>query len=392
MIEFNDFRRLKTLAKRYARANRIAQHKALDLVAGQVGLPNWVKLVAASKKGWQLAPEQIATVEAFVLVPLATAIFRQGDPGAMSGRLATAQEADAGMIGMYAYRIHDFLHDVVMSGDGWCIRIPENPGAAAIVETYTADGQPCPVHEPEFLNVAIEIVKERAARVRGAISTDWPRRSTKPNLDGVVRHPLSGEESNTWFCYHCDGKITGAQVAENLWHCPGCGASPLDIYGAAFWAEDFGESCIPVGTECAGRRSSAAPKIVDGRPKLDLTADKIELLIRSALVEDAADVRERLGALHAEISVDEDNDVWIILDEDLWPDGKDPVEAMAVAALLGIQIEVAGTAFTIPFAWPGLGEIASDTSEYTRMMLDAYDQHCGPPARKSKASPPTEEV
>lgn len=392
MIESNDFRRLKTFAKRYARTNRIAQHQALDLVAGQLGFPNWVKLVAASKKGWQTTPEQDAAVEAFVMVPLATAIFRQGDPQATGARLADAVEADAGMIGVHPYRIHDFLHDVVMSGDGWSIRIPENPGAAAIVETYTADGQPRPVREPDFLNMAIEIAKERAARVRGAISTDWPRRSTKPDLDGTVRHPLSGQESSIWFCYHCDGKITGTQIAQNLWHCPGCGASPLDIYAAAFWAQDLGESCMPVDTEAAGRRSGAAPKIVDGRPKLDLTAAKIELLIRSALVEDAANVSERLGALHAEISVDDDNDVWIVLDEDLWPDSKEPVQALAVAALLGIEVELVGTAFTIPFAWPDLGKIASGTREYTRMMLDAYDQHGGLPERRTKAAPPNEGV
>ena len=105
------------------------------------------------------------------------------------------------------------------------------------------------------------------------------------------------------------------------------------------------------------RHDRPALKIVDGRPKLALNEEKIVLLIRSALIEEAANVSERLGALHAEISVDEDNDVWIALDIYLWPEDKDPAQALAVAELLGIQVDVACTQSTIPFAWPGLGEV-----------------------------------
>lgn len=287
--------------------------------------------------------------------------------------------------GEHAYRLLDVLHDVVISGEGWSIRVPENPSAIAIVETYTAPGATCPVLDPEFLQAALAIAQERAGNVRGEISADWPRRSTKPNLEGVVRHPLSGGESNVWFCYHCDGKITGAQIAQNLWHCPGCGASPLDIYDAAFWSDDEGKSLLPVETNDPDRQRTA-PKIVDGRPKLDLNEEKIILLIRSALIEEATNISERLGALHAEISVDEDNDVWIILDIDLWPEDKDTAQALAVAELLGIQIDVACTQLTIPFAWPGLGEVTSSTSEYTRMMLDAYAESGSPPGRMAGTS------
>lgn len=386
MTEANDLHTLKLLAKRYARANRIAQHQALDLVAGQLSFPNWVKLVAASKNGWQVEPQGIARLEAFVNAPMPAASFRQGDAEAMSRRFTHLREADRGMIGEHAYRLLDVLHDVVISGEGWSIRVPENPSAIAIVETYTAPGATCPVLDPEFLQAALAIAYERAGSVRGEISADWPRRSTKPDLEGVVRHPLSGSESNVWFCYHCDGKITGAQIAQNLWHCPGCGASPLDIYDTAFWSEDKGKSFLPIKTKNAGRQDIPALKIVDGRPKLDLNSEKIILLIRSALIEEATNLSERLGALHAEISVDEDNDVWIILDIDLWPEDKDTAQALVVAELLGIQIDVACTQFTIPFAWPGLGEVTSSTSEYTRMMLDAYAEYGGLPDSKAGTS------
>lgn len=384
MTETKEPRRLKALAKRYARANRIAQHQALDLIAGQLGFPNWVKLVSASKKGWQADTEQMTSVEVFAEGPLPAATFLRGDPEAMNRRFAYLEQAEHGMIGDHAYRLQEVLHDVIIAGEGWSIRVPENPGAIPIVETYTDQQKDCPVLDPEFLQAALRLARDRAGEVRAEISTDWPRRSTKPDLDGAVRHPLGRGESDVWFCLYCDGKITGGQIAQNLWHCPGCGASPLDIFDTAFWSDDEGTSFMPVKTNGAVGRDEPGFRIVDGRPKLDLDEEKIILLIRSALLDDATNISEKLGALQAEISVDDENDVWIILDVDLWPEDKDPLQALAVAELLGVEVELASTSFTIPFAWPGLGELSSSTSEYTRMMLDAYAQYGGPPDNKMK--------
>ncbi|WP_217359329.1 hypothetical protein [Ruegeria arenilitoris] len=110
----------------------------------------------------------------------------------------------------------------------------------------------------------------------------------------------------------------------------------------------------------------------DTRLKLELNPEKITLLIRSALVEDASNASERLGALFADINVHEDNDVCITLDVDLWPELKEPVSALAVAALLGVKVEQEICLRELPFAWPGLGEHTSSTVEYTEMMLKAY--------------------
>lgn len=112
--------------------------------------------------------------------------------------------------------------------------------------------------------------------------------------------------------------------------------------------------------------------IADTRLKLELNAEKITLLLRSALVEDASNASERLGALFAEINVHEDNDVWLTFDEDLWPAHKEPVSALAVATLLGISVEQEICLRELPFAWPGLGEHTSSTAEYTELMLKAY--------------------
>ncbi|MCU0826932.1 MAG: hypothetical protein MUE52_05890 [Tabrizicola sp.] len=107
-------------------------------------------------------------------------------------------------------------------------------------------------------------------------------------------------------------------------------------------------------------------------PKFELDQKKTELLLRAALLDDAANIGERLGALLADINVDEEGDAWITLDEDLWPGEKDPEQAMSVAKLLGIELEVDATAMTFPFHWPGLAEHTSSTAEYVSILLDAY--------------------
>lgn len=386
MTETKEIRNLKTLAKRYARANRIAQHQALDLIAGTLGFPSWPRLVSASKNGWRPDGEQMAAVEAFAMAPLPVAAILEGDAEVMRRRLEYLQAAEEGEIYGHPYRLQEVLGDIIVAGEGWSIRVQENPSAVPVVETYTKPRAACPVRDPDFLKQALELARDRAKQVRAGLSTDWPRRSTKPDLDGVVRHPLSKSESNVWFCYHCDGKITGAQIAQNLWHCPGCGASPLDIFAPASWADDHGKSFRPVTSSGTAGHDETDVEIIDGRPKLELSAEQIDLLIRSALLDDAITVSERLGALQAEINVDDENGLWITLEVDLWPEDKEPVQALAVAELLGLEVELECALFGAPFAWPGRGEIASNTTEYTAMMLDAYEQHGDVTKRKAKAS------
>lgn len=382
MTEANKLSSLRRLAKRYARANRVSLHQALDLLAGELGFVSWTKLVSTSKKDWIPSPEQMANVEAIVEGAL-PADFQAGHPAAMAHRMAYMDSAEHGMIGDHPYRLQVALHDVIMVGDGWSITVPENPGARPIVQTVTEDDGKCPVFELEFLQKALSLVRDRAARVRGEISTDWPRRSTKPDLDGVVRHPLWGRESDEWFCLHCSGKITGIQIAQNLWHCPGCGASPLDIFDTAFWCEDEGKSLPSVGTDGAVDGDKPDFRVVDDRPKLELNGEKITLLIRSALLDDATNMSEKLGALQAEITVEDESDVWISLEEDLWPHDKEPVQALIVAAQLGLEVELESMWSPIPFHWPGLGELTASTSEYTQMMLDAYAQYDSLPNSKT---------
>ncbi|MGH1417128.1 MAG: hypothetical protein ACRBB0_26830 [Pelagimonas sp.] len=105
---------------------------------------------------------------------------------------------------------------------------------------------------------------------------------------------------------------------------------------------------------------------------MDMDAKKAELLLRAALLDDATNVNERLAALSAEISVDDDGDAWITLDLDLWPEDKGSPEAETIAKMLWLEIDWSSTTGTFPFAWPGVGEHTDKTAKYFELVLDAY--------------------
>lgn len=366
---------LKLLAKRYARANRIALHEALDLVAGQLNFGHWNGLITASKSKWSATAEDLAKVEDFLAKTQLPLEFRQANSQLLEQRFKSQCDAESGEIEGHCYRLSDAFGDVLMSGEGWSIHIPEAPHSAPSVETAGGLASTAPVHSRSFLQKALRIANARSEKVRAGISTDWPRRSSRPDLRGRVRHPLYGGKSHEWFCLHCRGMISGSQLAENLWHCPGCGSAPIDIFIVPFWLHEDAEKPAKVEVKNLPAGSEEEIEVVDRTLTFELDEAKIALLIRSALVEDASNANERLGALFANILVDEENDVWLLLDEDLWPEDKEPVQAFAVAELLGISVEVSMTAMTAPFAWPGLGKLTSSTKDYVQLVQEAYAQH-----------------
>ncbi|MCF3592906.1 hypothetical protein LZG00_02720 [Rhodobacteraceae bacterium LMO-12] len=374
MTKKNQIDTLKTLAKRYARANRIAQHEALNAIAAELDCAHWAQLATKAKQGWLPSAEQMAQAEAFVRQNHSDA----GEAGSvLSKSLARPvnEPIRQGKIGDHDYCVYESFGDIRVEGDGWRILVGEAQFSQPIVEIEGPHADTSPVRKRDFLDVALVIADEEAAKVRAGISSDWPRRSTKPDADGAVRHPLYDKKSAEWYCLHCDGKITGAQLAENLWHCPGCGASPIDIFSEPGWLD--GSDVEPKSVELVAGRQRAEPKInvVDSRPTLTLDEENITLLLRTALLEDAATPAERIGALLAEIYVDDEGDACIVLDEDLWPEMKEPEAAMAVAEMLGAELELNMTCMTFPFAWPGLGHATTNTREYVQMLLDAHDEH-----------------
>lgn len=382
MTKKNEINTLKTLAKRYARANRIAQHEALNAVAETLGFSHWAQLAAKAKQGWLPDTVQLEQAEAFVR----QLHLVDGEAGSFIDK-SVSRSVDApirvGKIGAHAYEVYEALGDIHMQGDGWRICVGEAQFSQPVVQIETPHAKTSPVRRSDFLKAALAIADEEANKVRAGISSDWPRRSTKPDADGVVVHPLFGDRSAEWFCLHCDSKITGAQLAQSLWHCPGCGASPIDIFSEPGWLEDSDEQPKPVQIPSTQQRPEPRIEEVDSRPTLTLDEQTISLLLRTALVEDAATLGERIGALLAEIYVDDEGDSCITLDEDLWPEFKEPESAVAVAEMLGSELELNATCMSFPFAWPSLGHATNSTREYVQMLLDAHEQQ-GVIRRKSK--------
>lgn len=370
MTKNDKLKTLKTLAKRYARATAQPQHVALDFVANRLGFPHWNALAGKAKGEWAPSEAQVATMKAFVgrITSYEGMTFDHifGGPDAIT----------RGDVKGHSYELKTMLGDVSMEGDGWRIVLPENPLAAPRVEIDIRHAQNSPMNDRVLLAEAVETAKALMQSVKARRFSDWPRRATKPDAEGKVRHPfLEMEESNLWYCVHCDGEITGQQIAGNHWHCPGCGASPINIFPEAFWLGPNEQRPVPIQARGEAKAIEPIVSIVDPRPRLDLNKDQVTHLIRAALFEDATNVSERMGASLAEIWVDDDLDVLVSFEDHYWPEEKEPTSAIEVAALLGIEIELEVSWSDPLFAWPGLGTVTQRTVEYTRMMLDAYRNH-----------------
>ncbi|WP_297834338.1 hypothetical protein [uncultured Roseibium sp.] len=386
MTDRNIHHTMKILAKRYARANRLPHHQALDLIANKLGFSHWKAAQTAAKGGWQPSSEQLAEVKAFAreAVPAFQEPPSDGDPATFM--FAGDQPPEEGKIGSHTYWIQVSLGDVHMHGEGWHIQLGEAPSAKPFVEVTDRRVKSNPIHDPEFVKDALKIARAKAKDVQAHISADWDRRSTMPDAEGRARHPLFGDEAKQWFCLHCGERCTALAITSNMWHCPNCGASPKDIFCTPFWLGDDAQQDdnSSKDVKVSGRKkveSGAAQdsnleiEIVDTTPTLVLNEKKIELLIRLALIDDAENPGERMGALWAEIGVDEDNDAYVVLDEDLWPEGKAPVQALKVAKLLGIELDLAITTFTAPFHWPGLAHHTESTVSYVSALLAEYKKY-----------------
>jgi hypothetical protein len=362
-------KKLRMLGKRYARATAMAHNEALNAFAKEFGFVHWKALNDATKGDWHPNDEDVARAEAFVREAGA-----KTDPVVPSPDTLFFKEPkwEEGELCGHAYKIGDCSGDVVVTGKGWDLRVPEAPFKAPIVEIDERHSKTSPVKDSRFLAKLIEIAQVRSTRIRAQMAVDWPRRSTKADLDGVARHPLRGGDAANWYCHSCDAQITGSQVAENYWHCPNCGTHPLNIHAEPFDDQFPGE---PVQTPDTAQRENPEVRIVEPRHTLHLDEETVSTLIRCALLEDATSVNERLGAMRAEISLLDGEEVWITFDEMLWPEEKEPKSALAVAAKLGLELEQEISQFSEPFAWPELGSMTVETAEFTAALLKAYERY-----------------
>ncbi len=217
----NEMNVLRTFAKRMARARRIPHHEALDIVAVHCGHPHWNALTAEWAKGWKPTAEQLGH-------------FIESSAVAKNSRDVGSVSESEGTIEDQPYRLDVGFDCALIGGRGWAIYLGHAPSEAARVEKYST---PNPLDDKDFALEAMRIVTKAVDGVRQEIAKDWPRRSTKPDKDGRAAHPLSGGISAEWYCLHCDARSSGTEMAANMWYCPKCSATPLDMHATAWWKE-----------------------------------------------------------------------------------------------------------------------------------------------------------
>lgn len=240
---------LKSLGKRLARAQRLPHIKALDNIARHLGHQYWRALAEAHKQGWAPSPEQLASAKQLVddAVPAATGISsRESALDTFGDALRFTRWVPQDVAPMDADEVHGELDgrtfylvgdnfSVAIGSQGWEITLDQSPAAKPQLRRLGGRVKSVASLEPSFIELATQLLRIRAQRMYAEVAADWPRRSTKPDKQGRALHPLNRELAATWYCLHCDGVHDGATMAKTLWHCPECGATPIDIFAEPFW-------------------------------------------------------------------------------------------------------------------------------------------------------------
>lgn len=241
---------LKSLGKRLARAQRLPHMEALDNIARRLGKPYWRAIAEAHKQGWAPSPEQLAGARRFVndavqqagsISSRETALKAFGDglrftrwvPGDVAPM--DGDEIHGELDGQTFYLVGDEF-SVAIGSQGWEIILEQSPAAKPELRRLGGRVRSVTSLEPAFIERATQLLRIRAERMYAKVAADWPRRSTKPDKQGRALHPLDRGLAATWYCLHCDGVHDGATMAKALWHCPDCGATPIDIFPEAFWS------------------------------------------------------------------------------------------------------------------------------------------------------------
>lgn len=221
---------LKLVAKRVARARRVPHAEALDAVAASLGRPHWNALMSDVRNGWTSTEEDVTVARQIAL---------EGWPDDLADR--GFQHQSVSLDGSEHYDIdgHAFKGivdtEVHLFGRGWHVHVGEAPSEEPLVEVTDRRIKKNPILDPAFVAKVLELAATKAQEARANIAADWPRRSTKPDRAGRAMHPLGRGLASAWYCLHCDGKFAASKLAANMWHCPDCGATPIDIFGAPFW-------------------------------------------------------------------------------------------------------------------------------------------------------------
>lgn len=234
---------LKIAAKRLARERSIKHINALELVAVALGQPHWRGLAEAYKRGWRPTPAQMDNLPNLLSenadqIDLSVygnaLIFTRWVPE--DAKPMEADELHGELDGQKFYLAGDEF-EVAFGSQGWEITLDQAPSAQAQLRRLGGRVKSVSALDPAFIERATQLLKMRASRMHKAVAADWPRRSTMPDQEGRAAHPLGRGLSAEWHCLHCDAVHDGRAMAENLWHCTDCGATPLDIFPTPFWNE-----------------------------------------------------------------------------------------------------------------------------------------------------------
>lgn len=242
--------KLKFVAKRLARAQRLQHIAALEIVSRQLGKANWRGLAEAYKQGWRPTSGQMESLENLLRGHVDT--HRAVDAGqnldlsAFGDSLVftrwvpdevTPMEADEihGELDGYAFYLVGDEFSVAIGSQGWEIDLDQAPSAKPKARRLGGRVKSVEALDPAFIERATQLLRIRARRMHSEVASDWPRRSTMPDKEGRAQHPLGRGLSAEWYCLHCEGAHDGRAIARNLWHCPDCGATPIDIFAEPFW-------------------------------------------------------------------------------------------------------------------------------------------------------------
>lgn len=230
-MEIDPLKELKSVARKIARARGIKHIGALEIVARSLGFTHWNALTVANKKGWLPSADNLATAQAVIRVMNSTGSIDGDDELEMDDEPAT------GEIQGHVYRVSDELDDTFVRGRGWEVVLPEAPLAPPQFLVTDRRLKVNPIADQTFRNEALGIATRWRKGIHARVAADWPGRSTVPDSAGRAEHPLSHGVSDTWWCMHCDQSFTSKQITANLFHCPNCLASPLDIHTSPWWLE-----------------------------------------------------------------------------------------------------------------------------------------------------------
>ncbi|MDR6667077.1 hypothetical protein [Rhizobium sp. 1399] len=241
---------IKKIAKQLARAQRLQHSTVLEIVARELGKPNWRGLTEAHKQGWRPTAVQIESLTNLLsdyAEPRPLVGTGDGaDLASLGEGLVFTRWLPEGVTPMDADEIHGELDGIpfYLLGDdfsvcigtqGWEISLDQPPSAIPRARRLKGRIKTIEQFDPVFIERATLLLRIRARRMHAEVSRDWPRRATMPDKNGRALHPLRQELSAEWHCLHCDGVHNGRTMAGNLWHCTDCGATPIDIFQVPWW-------------------------------------------------------------------------------------------------------------------------------------------------------------